>query len=627
MTGFVLTVLGLALVGAFAVLATGVLRVRGRAPAFVAILVLAAADIVLGAIVLSAVDGVTRLGMLLWHAALAVAAAVLWVRRDRPRLPRPADPLRRVSLGGGGLFAAVIALVVLALQLYVLAKVAPSNWDSMTYHLSRAAYWLQHGSVGHYDGATVRQMASAPNAEILVAWTMLLPGSDKWVEIVQWISLVGLMATIFSGARLLGASAGAGVLAATVFLLLPQTLLQSTTTQNDLVVAFFVAAAMLFLARGARDRHLGDLTIFGLALGLAVGTKTTALMALPALGLAALVAWWAWRPSWGFVGRAAAIAAVGVVALGSFNYIANAVDTGDPFGGLSDDVSEEAKKDPARNLVRVMWSFADTGGVAIPWLDPEAQRFANNVLAPTAGWDYQFTVDTTVHEDTSGFGLVGFFVLPLLLLWALLAPRSPPAARVLAVGVILYLLAFGLRIDENPWVGRLALTAVALAMPLLARLPGAVLGAVLGVALVSGVPSLLSNPAKPLAVPLGNRTVLDWSRLDQMTIFRAEMTAVYDHLKDEIPPDASLALVANEDSWDYPLFGEHRERRIERLAETPESNEEVFAAHDVDAILYLNVGSPPGDLDNVELGSDAYLVLPPERSADTASATRPRSDG
>ena len=43
-------------------------------------------------------------------------------------------------------------------------EVLSNNWDSMAYHLSRAAYWLQEGSLAHYSGASVRQIANPPNA-------------------------------------------------------------------------------------------------------------------------------------------------------------------------------------------------------------------------------------------------------------------------------------------------------------------------------------------------------------------------------------------------------------------------------------------------------------------------------
>ena len=58
------------------------------------------------------------------------------------------------------------------------------------------------------------------------------------------------------------------------------------TTQNDLVVAALAAAAAFFVLGPTRS----DVALAGLALGLALGTKPTAALALPALALLALAA-------------------------------------------------------------------------------------------------------------------------------------------------------------------------------------------------------------------------------------------------------------------------------------------------------------------------------------------------
>jgi cobalt/nickel transport system permease protein len=70
-------------------------------------------------------------------------------------------------VAGRGL--AALAVLPLAVALGVAAfSYAPSNWDSMTYHLSRVAHWLQHGSVEAYETGIYRQVLYAPGAEYLV---------------------------------------------------------------------------------------------------------------------------------------------------------------------------------------------------------------------------------------------------------------------------------------------------------------------------------------------------------------------------------------------------------------------------------------------------------------------------
>ena len=92
----------------------------------------------------------------------------------------------------------------------------------------------------------------------------------------EWLALVGIALTVFSGARYVASALTRASLRPVSFVLLPQPLMQSSSTQNDLIEAFFVVATAFFAVRGLRDRARGDMVVAALALGLAVGTKGTA---------------------------------------------------------------------------------------------------------------------------------------------------------------------------------------------------------------------------------------------------------------------------------------------------------------------------------------------------------------
>ena len=68
----------------------------------------------------------------------------------------------------------------------------------------------------------------------------------------------------------------------------PQIILQSTTTQNDLVATFFFISTLYFLFLDLKIEGQ-TLILSGIALGLAVGTKATILLVLPGLAVAVLV--------------------------------------------------------------------------------------------------------------------------------------------------------------------------------------------------------------------------------------------------------------------------------------------------------------------------------------------------
>ena len=143
---------GVLLIGAAvatALLAAASLRTPSLVTALLAAYLAFVANLGLVTWALSPLRAVTRGGLAVAEALLLAAALVLWWRRGRPGLPLGAAlaPARR-ALGDPVTALFVGAVVVLLAYELVLVLTAPANnWDSLTYHLSRVAAWMQHGGV------------------------------------------------------------------------------------------------------------------------------------------------------------------------------------------------------------------------------------------------------------------------------------------------------------------------------------------------------------------------------------------------------------------------------------------------------------------------------------------------
>jgi hypothetical protein len=438
---------------------------------------------------------------------------------------------------------------------------------------------------------------------------MLLTGTDRWVEVVQWAALVGLALTTYAGARFLRFGVPASAFAAALFVVLPMPILQATTTQNDLVVSFFIAAAALFTARGIRDRHIGDLAVVGAATGLAIGTKGTALLAGPALAVIAVAAVWAYRPGWRIVAVGVVSLVVGVAAFGAFNYVLNYKNTGDVFGGVKDQVAGSSP-DRLQNAFHDLWTLADAPGVDASWIQQLVDGPSQRVFGGIAGKGFPFAVDTTVQEDNAAFGLIGFLVLPILLIGVLVWPRPRWGRKALALASILYFAAFAYNILENPWLGRLLIPGVALAAPLFAILARRawIAGAAAALAVASLVPCLVHNLNKPILGPPNAVTVFHEDRIAQMTTPRPEMGQVIRAVQAATGPKAAIGFLGGEDSWDYPFFGAHHQHRVTRMLYPSEATYEVMARKHLAGILFANVGKPAAPLRSRQVGPDYYWV-------------------
>ena len=84
----------------------------------------------------------------------------------------------------------VLASVTAVALLYVLALIAstpPNNWDSLTYHLARAAFWSQGDRVGYIaDPYDERLNFNPPNGEVALTFLLEVGRNERLTGFVQF---------------------------------------------------------------------------------------------------------------------------------------------------------------------------------------------------------------------------------------------------------------------------------------------------------------------------------------------------------------------------------------------------------------------------------------------------------
>jgi hypothetical protein len=183
------------------------------------------------------------------------------------------------NLGRVGKFNLVIGgiLTVLLLMLFLVAIISPpNNNDSLFYHMSRVVHWAQNRTLAHYSSNYIHQAMQPIGAELFVLNLRLLWGSDKLANLVQFASLIGSIIAITAIASLFGVKNRGQWLSVAFAFGLPSGLLQATSTQNDLVAAFWLTSLLYFIFYAVRHKiNYFDLICIGLILGLGVLTKAT----------------------------------------------------------------------------------------------------------------------------------------------------------------------------------------------------------------------------------------------------------------------------------------------------------------------------------------------------------------
>ena len=520
------------------------------------------AEIVFLTEVLSLFHGVRPLWYLVGHALLLAAAGAVWHKRGRPVPARPRLPsFSRRDHWPLLAFTAAVALGLLNESVIALGT-APNEWDSLVYHLSRAASWFHAGAVEYVEFApTERLNAFPPNAEMGFLWTFAFLEGDGAAGVFQLVAQLATMAAIYGIARRIGFSRAAGLFSALLFPTFSQIALEAVTTKNDIVVASFVAAAVYFVY----GREGAELPLAGLAIGLAVGTKLTALFAFPLLALIAVALLPRRRAA-----ELAAWSALGFALVGAYGYALNLVETGSPLG---DESSQGAGRPQVTavgtvgTVARVYWDFADFTGYRIPFprLRPvrEAGEFTFDLLEiplnPRESTSRFFSPYPNDHASVHStyFGLHGLAILlPLsfgfLVAW--IVRRVPRELGLLALALPVYIVTLAFLYRYNPLIGRFLITPVALTVPLAGWIASRRLLAI-GVAAFASLGLLLTQADDRLKPsPVRHNPAL-WAQKRPLGSVMAEVEA-------RVPAGSRVGVVAVPDAWTYPLFGQRLEYEV-----------------------------------------------------------------
>ncbi|AVH67684.1 hypothetical protein CDG77_08995 [Nostoc sp. 'Peltigera membranacea cyanobiont' 213] len=155
----------------------------------------------------------------------------------------------------------------------------PNNWDSMDYHMSRVAHWIQNHSIAHYPTNYTPQLYQNPWSEFVILHFQILSGGDYFANLVQWFSMIGCIIAVSLIAKKLGADVRGQVFSAVVTATIPMGILQASSTQNDYVLSFWVVCLAYYLL-SAIQAEKSDILMnsfkIGSSIGLAILSKGTA---------------------------------------------------------------------------------------------------------------------------------------------------------------------------------------------------------------------------------------------------------------------------------------------------------------------------------------------------------------
>ena len=444
----------------------------------------------------------------------------------------------------------------------------PNNWDSMSYHMARVPSWIQQGSINFFPTATLQQLHQPPLAEWNILHLQILSGGDRFANTVQWLALVGCGLGASLIASELKQPFRVQVLALVIAATLPMGLLQGSSTQNDLVVSFWLLAFVLFALQYLRKPTVGRMSFCGLALGFALLTKGTAYAVAPLLAamllLYGIIHTQGARPRMKLASAVVVILAIALL-LNSSHWARN-------WGLFRHPWPSDQRNYNVEVNVSIVWSnlvrhAALHLGVPSDQMNAITLDIIRGILGdlidiPEATWPNQsLRIAFSKHEDYAG-NFLHFWVLAASLLGIVLFRRRSQFSTLivcLALAIILGMILYSSILRWDLWASRRHTTLFMLGAPItaifLSSLGSRLQGHFTKIFLITSVPWVFFNETRPMYSE-GGETIFSVNRTEAYfspnlrDLFQSYSGAV-GYLKGHRPKEIGMYLSGYQ--YEYPL--------------------------------------------------------------------------
>lgn len=415
-------------------------------------------------------------GLRCFWAVVALGLALLVHATKSWPSPRSLDPRRLLRLPRADWVWMLACGALLGLTALRAVLAPPTTVDVLTYHAPRQLMWLQQGSLAHFTTINDRMLMMPPLAEVLGLQFLGLTGTDRWANLPQWFAYLWGAAGCFAALDKLRLGRSAAWLAAWLFLTLPMACHEASNGKNDLLATALLLALLneILRLRASASDLVPTSAWCGVATGLAVLTKSTALLFAPPLLLLGLA----------FIERRAAmrvccvVATVSLLISGPF-FARNLSWYGTPLGvhraedgghqqnalftpaALASNITRHATLHlsspwPAWNQGLVVAATNVHRMLGLDYNDPR-----------TTLWEQEYSIAYSPKVETLAGAPAHFLLIGAAIILAL-RKRVPRELRFIALAVLAMAFLYCLLLKWQPWAPRLQLGGFAVGSVLLA---------------------------------------------------------------------------------------------------------------------------------------------------------------
>lgn len=402
---------------------------------------IAFAQIVVTFEVLSLFTAIKEVWIISTNVLWLTVSTYIWIKRDKPtwslgfenckNFRNQVNNSLKFDKGLMWLYVGFLTFIISALILCVLMPI--TNADANGYHVNRSLFWVLQGSLKHFEIQDIRNICLPINSEILYSWVLALAKRDVFLGFFSFVGYLLSIISVYNILSYLGFCTRKKLWVIFILSSLPSVLVQASSTETDIIVAGLITSSIFLFWYALKNDKKIPIFMASLAYALAIGTKTTALIASPAIGIGLLLlckTFKKYKPLALFVGYGV----INFLIFSSYNYILNFIQFHDflsPQSFMMVSKNFYGIKGLVSNFLKYIFMFFDFTG--FKWgfyLTPQILSVKTAVLTffhvnaiPDGLYTSKDIVsNSTLIEPMMGSGILGFSVFLPCLIWSLIKP-------------------------------------------------------------------------------------------------------------------------------------------------------------------------------------------------------------
>ncbi|UBM57662.1 glycosyltransferase family 39 protein [Marinilongibacter aquaticus] len=486
------------------------------------------------------------------------------------------------------------------INILVMCITYPNEWDSMTGHLVKCAYYLQNGNMGRVHGTTWSidyYPNSLPTLQILGFHLI----GEKGFKLIHYVSYWVFVSTTYSISKILFSNTKGAVFAAIVAALLPSALIQAVTTETDIVQSAYLGLVVWALLMVYKTLNWKNISLLVLAVSVWMSHKITFLLIGPAVAVLLVFLLFKRTELWSKVLPTLGLFLIGVAVFVLPNGYLGNLKEADHFSlgalsappemmkwhGIESYSTHDKLKNFALNGLRYSSDFLQLDGIRnTEWGQKvnEAFRFLPNKLFSRFNLErkefwvvYPFETmgNSRLHfyKERPYWGIVSFVLVLPIVLWLVFDFFRKRESRealllpcVFVVAAAMHFMSLCYSAPYDPIKGRYFMNMAVWCVPLLAYffVKKRGLKFLLACGFVIGITAVLTLSHRGLYPLVGENSVFKLNRIEQLNVTRPEGTEAYANFDKLVPEDAVVALGTQQEHEDYvyPLWGRHFKRTL-----------------------------------------------------------------